>query len=311
MSNNKTMNGEEYLQPETEGISVIIPCKDEETAIGDTVRAVFEALGGQPYEFEVIVVDDGSSDNSRQRALEAGARVLVQRINMGYGNAIMNGMEVSRYDLVAITDADGTYPIAMLPTLIQEAQGHDMVIGQRIWEGNNSSVTAKFFRVLLYYTIFYLTSIKAPDYNSGFRVFHKNNILGYRRILCPTFSFTTTITLLHLFLCKSVSFVPIQYYCRIGCSNVTYFRDALKTLQYVFCMTNLFQVYRLSLLLIALGVGLNLGIILLCVWTGLSGFVQIGLHLTTLLAFGVAVMAMNTNPSAYHYIDYLKRRNQK
>src|SRR3989339_823055 len=107
---NVTKAGAELLQPPITGVSVIIPCKNEELAVAKTIREVDAALASQNYDYEIIVVDDGSVDNTRDEALAAGARVLCHGINLGYGNAIMNGMAVAKYPVIGILDADGTYP---------------------------------------------------------------------------------------------------------------------------------------------------------------------------------------------------------
>jgi len=130
---NKTKIGEEILQPPVVGVSVVIPALNEEGCVSETVKDVIDHLKKTNADFEVIVVDDGSSDKTRQRALEAGARILVHNKNMGYGKSIMDGISIALYDVIAIMDADGTYPAAMLPEMITAVNLHDMVIGARVW----------------------------------------------------------------------------------------------------------------------------------------------------------------------------------
>jgi glycosyltransferase involved in cell wall biosynthesis len=294
---NATENKLTYLQGSLTGVSVVIPCKDEEDAVGQTVVEVRQALETTGLDYEVIVVDDGSSDSSSQEALDAGAMVLSHRTNLGYGNAIMNGMSVAKFPLIAILDADGTYPPAMLPRMIDLASRHDMVIGQRIWETHNTTRFSLLLRRLLGLVIAYFTSATAPDFNSGFRVFHKSDLLNFRPLLCPTFSFTTSLTLLFLLTHRSVRFIPIEYATRIGSSKVAILRDALRTFSYVFLMANLFQAYRLAIIFLALGTVSNLLVLLLAGLgvLGLSG--QVGLHVifslfTLVCMAGVSMMPM-------------------
>ncbi|MEK6553421.1 MAG: glycosyltransferase family 2 protein [Bacteroidota bacterium] len=301
-----------YLQPPIKAVSVIIPCKNEEQSVRLTVKSITDALNPLDIDYEIIVVDDSSTDKTREEAIVAGARVLVHNINMGYGNSIMDGMKIAKYPVIAIMDADGTYPASMLPAMIKEASTHDMVVGSRIWTDDNTSTIGKFLRKALYYVILYFSNIKARDYNSGFRVFHKFNTLDYRPILCPTFSFTTSLTLLYLLMLKSISFMDIEYSKRIGASKVSYVRDAIRTFSYVFVLTSLFQPYRLSLIIILLSFVLNLIVMLLSFLFDINQSLQIGLHIMISLAIIVGAMAINTYPSAKKYLDQLheKQRNE-
>jgi len=305
---NTTQVGVEYLQATVQGVSVIIPCKNEELAVRQTVENAVAVMGETGLDFEIIVVDDGSTDNTSKEAIAAGAHVVTHNINMGYGASIMDGVSVSAYSVIAIMDADGTYPIEILPHLINDVARHDMVIGERQWTPDNTSLLGKIFRKALYYTILYVSSVRAPDFNSGLRVFRKLNILDYRAILCPTFSFTTSLTLLYLLMGKSVSFLPIEYGERIGHSKVAYFRDALKTFSYVFMITSLFQAYRLAAINICLGFILNFLALIVSISIKLSFSTQVGLHITVSLVSLVVAIAMATYPMARYYLEYLHEK---
>lgn len=244
---NETKTGEVLLQKPVNEITVIIPAFNEEESVASTVEDVENHLSKLELDFEIIVVDDGSTDNTKKEALKAGARVLIHNKNMGYGNSIMDGISIASYPVIAILDADGTYPVSMLPKMIDEANRYDMVIGARVWDRKNTTLKASVFRKLLYFITLYLASERTLDINSGFRVFHTHDILDYRQLLCPTFSFTTTLTLLKLFTSKSIFFLPIKYGERMGTSKVAYFRDAFKTFAFVFMLANLFKIYRVSL----------------------------------------------------------------
>lgn len=302
----------EYLQEPIKGVSVIIPCKDEEKAVRLTIENIAEALDPLDINYEIIVVDDGSTDRTREEALAAGARVLVHSINKGYGNSIMDGMKIAKFPVIAIMDADGTYPASMLPAMIEEASWHDMVIGSRVWTGENTSLLGRFLRKALFFLILYFSNVKAQDYNSGFRVFHKLNTLDYRPILCPTFSFTTTLTLLYLLTAKSVCFMSIEYSSRIGSSKVSYIRDALRTFAYVFAITSLFQPYRLSIIIILIGILLNSMVMMCAFLFNIGYYLQAGLHVIVSLSILIGAIAINTYPIAHLYLDHLheKRKNE-
>jgi len=164
---------------------------------------------------------------------------------------------------------------------------------------------ARLFRKLLYFITLYLTSVRALDYNSGFRVFRKHDILDYRQLLCPTFSFTTSHTLLSLLSGKSVFFMPIGYGERVGESKVAYFRDGFKTLSYVFMIANLFQIYRLTLAIIVMMLTANILAIITFQLIPL-GIITISIIVIMLnLTFIFGMIAMATMANNQHYLFQL------
>ena len=118
------------------GVSVIVPCFNEEGIIADTVRQLTNLLDGMDRPYELIVVDDGSTDDS-PRELRSCARIKTVRImrnnrNRGYGFSLKRAINEARYEIIAITDADGTYPNGRLSELIELIDCSDMVVGARI-----------------------------------------------------------------------------------------------------------------------------------------------------------------------------------
>lgn len=300
--NSQLENRVEFLQVPIHAVSVVVPCKNEENAIQMTIHGIEEALDNSSIEYEIIIVDDGSSDQTRQKAIDAGARVLVQEINLGYGNSLMNGIKVAKYPVIAMLDADGTYNPAELPSMITALSRHDMVVGQRQWTPENTSLKGRMFRKGLFYTILSLSGVKCPDFNSGFRVFHKLDLLDYRHILCPTFSFTTTLTVLYLQAEKSVHFIPCEYSKRIGHSKVNYFKDALKTFFYVFSITSILRPYRVNMLFFILAFLLNGLVTIASLFSPLIASMQVGLYTTISLPILIASLAINSyvNSRIFH-----------
>lgn len=293
------------------GVSVVIPCKNEQNGVGQTVRELHGVFADVPYDYEIIIVDDGSSDESGAEALAAGAHVLVHEKNLGYGASIMDGIKAAKFPAIAIMDADGTYPASMLPSMIDRLVTSDLVIGARQWKQENTTTMALAFRRLLYFVILYLTSVRAPDFNSGLRVFWKEEIEKFWGLLCPTFSFTTTMTLLYLMTLRNVQFMPIDYAKRIGRSKVNYLRDAFRTLTYVLLIANLFKIYRLTLAVILMMVASNavLGCLLWLVDAGTLAAVVSHIVLTS--AFFMAMMAFNTMLETTIYGATLHRHAEK
>jgi polyisoprenyl-phosphate glycosyltransferase len=216
-------------------LSVVIPAYNEEQQIVETTRSVIAALvAGKLEPFEIIVVDDGSDDETGTRAREAGARVVTHVQNFGYGRSIKDGIAAAKYDIIAITDADGTYPVAEIPGLLQEyRRGLDMVVGARTGEHYCESALKSPMRKFLKVLVEFTSGRSIPDINSGLRIFSRSTIMPYYRHLCDTFSFTTSATLAYMMTGRSVGYVPIVYHQRVGKSKVRLFRDSLRTLQYI------------------------------------------------------------------------------
>lgn len=213
-------------------ISVVIPAFNEEASIGPTI----EKLRSLPAfsNWELIVVDDGSSDRTSDAAAALGARVLRHPHNLGYGRALKSGIAAAAHDTIVIVDADGTYDAGDIPRLVTAyAGGFDMVVGLRSGVRQTESTFKTMLRWLLTVLVEFTAGRRVPDVNSGLRVFSKATIQPYFGQLCDTFSFTTSLTLAYMMTARFVNFVPISYGKRHGRSKVRLFRDALRTLQYI------------------------------------------------------------------------------
>jgi glycosyltransferase involved in cell wall biosynthesis len=238
-------------------VSVIIPAFNESGAVGQTVEDVRNTFDKSGHECEIIVVDDGSQDDTAVEAERAGAVVLRHPKNIGYGNAIMTGASQARHDLIALTDADGTYPIGELPSMVDELEdrGLDMLVGARQgrhYRGRPAKAIARlFFKFLAEFT----TGTRIPDINSGLRVFRRSLVDQYRAVLCGGFSFTTTITVIAMLTHHFVDYRPIKYFKRYGKSKVRYFRDTLRAAQILSMTILIFNPIKLYILLAAMAFG--------------------------------------------------------
>ena len=203
-----------------DGVSVVIPAYNEEGAIEESVRSVLSAMESLDIDFELIVVDDGSSDRTRELSEAAGARVLALPENRGYGAALKAGIARAKHEIIVITDADGTYPSESIPDLLADLGEYDMVVGARI--GENVAIPfirrpAKWFLTGL---ASYLAGRTIPDLNSGLRVMRRSLVKQFEHLLPSGFSFTTTITLASLCSGSLVRYSPIAYHERIGESKI-------------------------------------------------------------------------------------------
>lgn len=213
-----------------EKATVVIPALNEGTAIGPVLDAV-RALG---LGLEIVVVDDGSTDDTGAVASAHGATVVRHATNLGYGRSIKDGVKAATTDVIVLTDADGTYPIDRIPDLLAEfAKGFDMVVGARqgaVYRGTLFKSTLRWF---LRRIVEFASGRGVPDVNSGLRVFRKSSVQQYFPDICDGFSFTTTITLVCNLTHRTVGYMSIAYDKRVGHSKVRLARDTLRTLQYV------------------------------------------------------------------------------
>ena len=201
-------------------ISVVIPAYNEEAAVASVIEEILRICAEHDILAEVVVVDDGSTDDTAKCALRAGARVLRHRSNRGYGAALKTGIAAARNQYIVITDADGTYPARYIPELVMRLERADMVTGARIGASVKIPLVRRPAKWLLNRLANYLTASSIPDLNSGLRAFRRDMVMQYFPLLPDQFSFTTTITLAMHCDKYAVSYVPIDYLPRKGRSKI-------------------------------------------------------------------------------------------
>lgn len=209
------------------GLSVVIPAYDEESGVAQVVRGIQSTLqdGAQPY--EIIVVDDGSTDRTGALAEGLGVTVIRHARRLGYGAALKTGIRAAAGEWILICDADGTYPSDAIPALLALSETHDMVVGARTGAVVDAPVLRRIAKGVLRRLASYLSESAIPDLNSGLRVFRKEAVIPYFPILPSGFSFTTTITLALLCNGGSVAYVPIDYHRRQGRSKIQPVRETI------------------------------------------------------------------------------------
>jgi glycosyltransferase involved in cell wall biosynthesis len=276
-------------------ISIVIPALNEQDAIVETVQRVQATLdAAKLVPYEIIVVDDGSQDETGTRAAAMGARVIRHPHNAGYGHSLKDGIRDARYDLIAITDADGTYPIELLPALVERYRdGFDMVVGARSGAHYRESLLEMPLRWILRSLVQWTASRKIPDINSGLRVFQRSTILGYFDHLCDTFSFTTSLTLAYAMTGRFVGYVPIDYKKRIGKSKVKLFRDSVRTIQYVLEAAIYYDPLRIFLLMSVLVIAAAIlsFSVALATYVNVFYFMGIGGIIAALIIFSLGLLA--------------------
>lgn len=204
------------------GVSVVVPVYNEERAVRAEVERILAVLNGLDCPSELIVVDDGSVDATADQLADMGKQVVVLRheVNRGYGAALKTGIRQAQYPIVAITDADGTYPFEELPRLLQRMEGVAMVVGARTGAKVHIPLVRRPAKWVLNRLANYLSDTAIPDLNSGFRLFRKEIAQQYFHILPNRFSFTSTITLAMIADGYSVRYESIDYHKREGSSKI-------------------------------------------------------------------------------------------
>ncbi len=207
------------------GATIVIPAYNEEGAIEATIEQVHETMGKTDFTYEILIVDDGSRDQTAELCKKAKARVITHEINRGYGEALKTGIREATHPWVLITDADGTYPIDRIPDLLKKTDLYDMVVGARTGDEVHVPFVrrpAKWFITKLAST---LTGQKIPDLNSGLRVFSRDLAMRFMSLYPKGFSFTSTITMSSLCNNYDVLFIPINYFERVGKSAISPLKD--------------------------------------------------------------------------------------
>jgi glycosyltransferase involved in cell wall biosynthesis len=201
-------------------VSVILPAYNEQAAVGSQIEAIRRVLCTHGVAHEIIVVDDGSEDQTAQEAFQAQARVIRHAENRGYGAAIKTGISAATYETIVIIDADGTYPADQIPHLVTKLEAADMVVGARIGEHVHIPWVRRPAKWVLGRLAMRIAGQPIPDLNSGLRAFRRACVRQYFPILSNQFSFTTTVTLALLADDYRVIYHPIDYYRRVGQSKI-------------------------------------------------------------------------------------------
>ena len=236
-------------RPPDVDVTVVLPCYNESGHVLRELQRISAALKTSGYSYELLAIDDGSTDGTLD--LLRGAlgrhptmRVLALGRNCGSGVARRIGTQQARGHVVVWTDADMSYPNERIPEFVRHLERHrevDQVVGARTSEEGThkwARVPAKWFIRML---AGLLCGMRIPDLNSGLRAFRREVSLPYLRLLPPGFSCVTTLTLSFLSNQHVVDYVPIDYAERAGRSKFHPFRDAYRYLMQVLRMVMYFN----------------------------------------------------------------------
>ena len=204
-------------------VSIVIPALDEQDSVGALVRDLRSVASWH----EVLVVDDGSSDETSRRAEDAGARVIRHPYNKGNGAAVKTGIRHATGEFILIIDADGQHQPADAIRIVERLGVYDLVIGARS-AATQATSARRGGNALLNWLATYLTGRPVPDLTSGFRGARSECLRDLIHMLPNGFSTPTTTTLAFIKAGFNVGFEPIEAQRRVGRSKIRLARDGSK-----------------------------------------------------------------------------------
>jgi polyisoprenyl-phosphate glycosyltransferase len=251
-------------QPTRPDVTIVLPTYNEVGHLADEMDRITASMDASRYTWEIVAVDDGSTDGTRERLRQFARsddriRVIEHRRNLGSGGARRTGTRAARGRVVVWTDVDMTYPNHEIPELVDALDDYDQIVGARTSEEG----THKALRVPAKWAIRnlaqYLAQEEIPDLNSGFRAFRREKAMRYLNRLPNGFSCVTTMTMSFLADGLSVGYVEIPYQAREGESKFHWYRDTRKYLLQVVRMILGYEPLRVfmpvGLALLAFGLG--------------------------------------------------------
>jgi glycosyltransferase involved in cell wall biosynthesis len=222
-------------------ISVVLPAKNEAAALAELLPRLRVAWAHA----EIIVVDDGSTDNTAAICEANSVRVVRQPYSMGNGAAIKRGAREATGDILVFMDADGQHDPALIVRLVDRlAQGYDMVVGARDWSGQ-AGVGRGIANTLYNWLASGITGFDVKDLTSGFRAVRADKFREFLHLLPNGFSYPTTITMAFFRSAYAVAYEPIPVATRIGKSHIRPIRDGIRFLLIIFKIATLYSPLKL------------------------------------------------------------------
>ena len=223
-------------------LSIILPAKNEGAALTGLLPRLVEAWP----EAEILVVDDGSTDDTAAICAAHGVHVLRQPYSMGNGAAIKAGARAARGDTLVFMDADGQHDPALIGRLLARLEsGYDMVVGARDWSGQ-AGVSRGIANAFYNWLASRMTGFDVRDLTSGFRAVRADKFREFLHLLPNGFSYPTTSTMAFFRSAYPVAYVPIPVAKRVGTSShIRPFKDGVRFLLIIFKIASLYSPLKL------------------------------------------------------------------
>jgi glycosyltransferase involved in cell wall biosynthesis len=243
------------LGPQRSVISIVLPAKNEAAALAQ----LLPKLRAAQVSAEIIVVNDGSSDETAHLCEGFGVSCISQPYSMGNGAAIKRGARVARGEVIVFMDADGQHdPVDVERLLKRLDDGYDMVVGARDWAGQ-AGVGRGVANTIYNWLATRMTGFAVRDLTSGFRVVRADKFREFIHLLPNGFSYPTTSTMAFFRSAYAVAYEPIAVHQRVGKSHIKILRDGVRFLLIIFKIATLYSPLKLflpvSLVFFALGMG--------------------------------------------------------
>ncbi len=224
-------------------VSVVIPAFNESQTIGNLVRTVQRRYP----DFEIVVIDDGSEDNTAEVAADAGARVYSHPYNIGNGAAIKSGIRIAIGEILVFMDADGQHDPEDIAKMLAHMPQYDMVVGARD-KGSQASFGRGIGNKIYNWLGSYVSKFSIQDLTSGFRAVKADVARSFVYLLPNTYSYPTTITLGVLRTGRSLKYIPITTQPRRkGSSNIRLFQDGVRFFMIIIRICTLYSPMRIFL----------------------------------------------------------------
>lgn len=237
-------------------VSIVLPAYNEELSIVNELASIREAMDKSGFSYEIIVIDDGSTDKTGQTVERFEDVVLIRHpFNRGSGAARKTGTLKAKGEIVVWSDIDQSYPNDRIPELVRMLYetGYDQIVGARIKESGTQKILRKSAKYLIQKLACFLSRSEISDLNSGLRAFRREIGMKYLYLVPDGFSCVSTMTL--AFLCNgdTVGYMPIDYFPRIGKSK---FHPIMDTYQYFLQVVRMVMYFSPLRIFMPLGLGL-------------------------------------------------------
>lgn len=239
-------------------VTILLPCFNEELALPKVIGDIRLAMETTKYSYEIMVVDDRSTDRSVAIAENLGCRVIRRAVRRGAGASRKTGILAAKGDIIVMLDADGSYTASDIPKMLEYFPDFDQVNGARTSEKGTLFLLRMPTKWLIRKLASFLAGQKIPDLNTGLKAFKRSIMMRYLWTIPDGFSCVSSMTL--AFLCNghSVKYIPTEYHKRIGQSKFHPIKDTYMYFLTIFRLITYFEPLRvffpIAMLLIVVGV---------------------------------------------------------